>query len=146
MKYLYKYPQSAFPYDDLVQMNQRRNRSELEYELLGTGVFDGDRYFDVFVEYAKKTPEDILIQISVCNRGPEAAPLHLLPTIWFRSTWTWWPGSPKPALPRVVPGTSGARVVRATLSELGNRSGCSITGVRRMRFCCSVIGPRRAAK
>jgi hypothetical protein len=121
MKYLYKYPQSAFPYDDLVRTNQRRNRGEMEYELLDTGVFDGDRYFDLFVEYAKNTPEDFLIQISVCNRGPEAATLHVLPTIWFRNTWTWWPGSPKPALTQIVPGTSGARAVGATHSELGNR-------------------------
>ena len=73
MKYLYKYPQAPFPYDDLVRTNGRRSRSEMEYELLDTGVFDQDRYFDVFVEYAKNTPEDILIQISVCNRGPEPA-------------------------------------------------------------------------
>ena len=71
MKYLYKYPQAAFPYSDLVATNKRRNRGDLEYELLDTGVFNDDRYFDVFVEYAKQTPEDILIQISVCNRGPE---------------------------------------------------------------------------
>src|ERR1700761_8598050 len=88
MKYLYKYPQLAFPYSDLVETNQRRNRGEFEYELLDTGVFDSDRYFDVFVEYAKNAPEDILIQISVCNRGPEAAELHVLPTLWFRNTWT----------------------------------------------------------
>ena len=87
MKYLYKYPQSAFPYSDLVQMNRRRTRADYEYELLDTGVFDSDRYFDVFVEYAKNTPEDILIQVSVCNRGPEAATIHILPTLWFRNTW-----------------------------------------------------------
>ena len=73
MKYLYKYPQAAFPYGDLVETNKRRSRGDMEYELLDTGVFNGDRYFDVFVEYAKQTPEDILIQISVCNRGPEPA-------------------------------------------------------------------------
>ena len=71
MKYLYKYPQAAFPYDDLIETNGQRDRDEMEYELLDTGIFNGDRYFDVFVEYAKNTPEDILIQISVCNRGPE---------------------------------------------------------------------------
>src|SRR6201988_2872120 len=79
MKYLYKYPQSAFPYEDLVRVNRRRGRNEFEYELLDTGVFDSDRYFDVFIEYAKNTPEDILIQISAYNRGPEAATLHILP-------------------------------------------------------------------
>ena len=70
----------------------------MEYELLDTGIFNSDRYFDVFVEYAKQTPEDILIQISVCNRGPEPATLHVLPTLWFRNTWTWWPDTPKPSL------------------------------------------------
>jgi hypothetical protein len=89
MKYLYKYPQSAFPYMDLIETNRQRSRNELEYELLNTGVFDEDRYFDVFVEYAKETPEDLLIRISVHNRGPEAATLHLLPTLWFRNTWSW---------------------------------------------------------
>ncbi len=88
MKYLYKYPQAAFPYDDLVETNRRRSRHEFEYELLDTGVFDQDRYFDVFVEYAKASPEDILIQITVHNRGPEAATLHVLPTLWFRNTWS----------------------------------------------------------
>src|SRR5579862_7869835 len=110
MKYLYKYPQTAFPYDDLVKTNRLRNRSEMEYELLDTGVFDGDRYFDVFVEYAKKTPEDILIQISVCNRGPEAATLHVLPTLWFRNTWSWASGGVKPTL-KIAPSVIGARVV-----------------------------------
>ena len=98
MKYLYKYPQGAFPYDDLVATSKRRSRVEMEYELLDTGIFEGDRYFDVFVEYAKQTAEDILIQISVFNRGPEPATLHVLPTLWFRNTWTWWPGTPKPFL------------------------------------------------
>lgn len=81
MKYLYKYPQSAYPYSDLVETNRRRSRYELEYELIDTGVFDEDSYFDVFVEYAKESPEDILIKISACNRGSESATLHLLPTL-----------------------------------------------------------------
>ena len=89
MKYLYKYPQAAFPYADLVVTNARRTRYDLEYELLDTGVFDGNRYFDVFVEYAKAAPEDILIRISVWNRGPEVATIHVLPTLWFRNTWSW---------------------------------------------------------
>jgi Mannosylglycerate hydrolase MGH1-like glycoside hydrolase domain len=120
MKYLYKYPQASFPYDDLVRTNKLRNRCEMEYELLDTGVFDGDRYFDVFVEYAKNKPEDVLIQISVCNRGPEAATLHVLPTLWFRNTWNWSPGTPKPLLKE---GTSviGSRVIAATHDELGDR-------------------------
>jgi hypothetical protein len=80
MKYLYKYPQAAYPYTDLVETNRRRSRDEMEYELLDTGVFRDDRYFDVFVEYAKGGPEDILVQITAANRGPAAAELHLLPT------------------------------------------------------------------
>jgi hypothetical protein len=87
MKYLYKYPQREFPYLDLVETNKRRSREEFEYELIDTGIFNEDRYFDVFVEYAKETPEDLLIRITVHNRGPESARLHVLPTLWFRNTW-----------------------------------------------------------
>ena len=90
MKYLYKYPQGAFPYNDLVDTNRRRSRNEMEYELLDTGIFNEDRYFDVFVEYAKAGPEDILIRITAINRGPESADLHLLPTLWFRNDWSQW--------------------------------------------------------
>jgi hypothetical protein len=90
MKYLYKYPQAAFPYGDLVETNGRRSREEFEYELLDTGVFKEDRYFDVFVEYAKAGPDDILVKITAANRGPEAAMLHLLPTLWFRNDWAEW--------------------------------------------------------
>src|SRR5690349_1367505 len=88
MKCLYKYPQAAFPYGDIVRTNRQRTRTDFEYELIDTGVFDSDRYFDVFVEYAKAAPEDILIRITVHNRGPEAATVHLLPTLWFRDTWS----------------------------------------------------------
>ncbi|MFP5213300.1 MAG: MGH1-like glycoside hydrolase domain-containing protein, partial [Acidobacteriota bacterium] len=98
MKFLYKYPQEAFPYADLVETNRGRSRQEMEYELLDTGIFDGDRYFDVFVEYAKAAPDDVLIRITVCNRGPEAAPIHILPTLWFRNTWSWGEGGSKPVL------------------------------------------------
>ena len=98
MKYLYKYPQREYPYGDLLETNRARTRDEFEYELLDTGVFDEDRYFDVFVEYAKAGPEDILVRISVHNRGPEAAEVHLLPTLWFRNTWSSGDGSPKPVL------------------------------------------------
>lgn len=101
MKALYKYPYQAFPYDQLVEENRRRNRHEPEFELLDTGVFDGDRYFDVFVEYAKQTADDILIQITVINRGPEAKTLHLLPTLWFRNTWSWNGEQCEPALKRI---------------------------------------------
>jgi hypothetical protein len=98
MKFLYKYPQSTFPYADLVETNRRKTRTDLEYELLDTGVFEGERYFDIFVEYAKEGPEDILMRISMCNRGPEAATVHLLPTLWFRNTWSWPDGGTKPML------------------------------------------------
>jgi mannosylglycerate hydrolase MGH1-like protein/glycosyl hydrolase family 63 len=98
MKYLYKYPQSAFPYDQLVAENGRRNKRQPEYELLDTGVFNENRYFDVFVEYAKADVEDILIKITVANRGPEAANLRLLPTIWFRNIWSWKAGEPRPEM------------------------------------------------
>ncbi len=98
MKYLYKYPQREFPYRDLLETNRRRTREELEYELLDTGIFDDDRYFDVFVEYAKAGPEDILVRVSIHNRGPEAARLQVLPTLWFRNTWSWGDEGPKPSL------------------------------------------------
>jgi hypothetical protein len=101
MKYLYKYPQGEFPYANLVQTSRNRNRNEFEYELLDTGAFDQDRYFDVFVEYAKESPEQILIQISSHNRGPEAATLHILPTLWFRNTWSWTGRAVRPSLQRV---------------------------------------------
>src|SRR5579871_1527924 len=89
LQYLYKYPQAEFPYDHLVDENGRRSRLQPEYELLDTGVFNESRYFDIFVEYAKATSEDILIKITAWNRGPVAAPLHLLPTLWFRNRWDW---------------------------------------------------------
>jgi len=98
MKYLYKYPQREYPYRDLVETNRRRSREEFEYELLYTGIFNDDRYFDVFVEYAKADPEDVLVKISVHNRGPEAAQIHVLPTLWFRNTWSGGDGEPKPGM------------------------------------------------
>ena len=101
MKYLYKYPQAPYPYRDLVETNRRRSRDQMEYELLDTGVFDDDRYFDVFVEYAKADVDDVLIRISIHNRGPEAATLHVLPTLWFRNTWSWGRNDPKPVLSHV---------------------------------------------
>ena len=92
MKFLYKYPQAPFPYTQLSETSRNRSREEWEYELLDTGVFAENRYFDVFVEYAKAAPEDILIRITAFNRGPEVAPLHILPTFWFRNTWSWGGG------------------------------------------------------
>ena len=114
MKYLYKYPQREYPYRDLIETNRRRSREEFEYELLDTGVFDDDRYFDVFVEYAKEGPEDILVRITVHNRGPEAARLRVLPTLWFRNTWSWGEDQPKPSLREAGPGA-----IQATHHELG---------------------------
>ncbi|MFO0733009.1 MAG: glucosidase [Nitrospiraceae bacterium] len=108
MKWLYKYPQAAFPYDRLVAENRRRGRAEPEFELIDTGIFDGDRYFDVFVEYAKATPEDLLIRIQVENRGPEAAPITLLPTLWFRNTWSWGLDVRRPRMRKGEPTSDGS--------------------------------------
>jgi hypothetical protein len=120
MKFLYKYPQSAYPYTSLVETNRRRSRNEFEYELLDTGVFNENRYFDVFVEYAKDNAEDILIRITVCNRGGEEAELHLLPTLWFRNDWAEWIARPseKPLIKR-IDGPAGVSTVAATHAELG---------------------------
>ncbi len=120
MKWLYKYPQGPYPYADLVETSRRRSRQEMEYELLDTGVFNDDRYFDVFVEYAKESPEDTLIRISVFNRGPETAAIHLLPTLWFRNTWTWWPEGAKPRLWKEN-GPKGGSTVGASYLQGGER-------------------------
>ena len=117
MKCLYKYPQREFPYLDLVETNKRRSREEFEYELIDTGIFDDDRYFDVFVEYAKADPEDILIKVTVHNRGPETAELHVLPTLWFRNTWSLGIDDIKPALRETAAGT-----ILASHDELGERT------------------------
>jgi hypothetical protein len=113
-RWLYKYPQAAYPYADLVETNARRTRTDMEYELLDTGVFDDDHYFDVEVEYAKAGVDDIVCSITVHNRGPEDAPIHLLPTLWFRNTWSWTPHEPKPEV-RVA----GHRSVVADHRQLG---------------------------
>ena len=123
MKCLYKYPQAAFPYADLVDANRGRNRNEMEYELLDTGVFNEDRYFNVFVEYAKAGPEDILVRITAANRGPDAAELHLLPTLWFRNDWSAWiaesnRAAGKPNLKQIKT-PAGASAVEITHSVLG---------------------------
>jgi hypothetical protein len=118
MKALYKYPQAEFPYADLVAENRRRGIGAPEYELADTGAFDGNRYFDVFAEYAKASPDDVLVRITIENRGPEAAPIHVLPTLWFRNTWAWgregegyWP---QPSIELETP-----RTVRAHHATLG---------------------------
>jgi hypothetical protein len=124
MKYLYKYPHAAYPYADLVETNKRRTRDEMEYELLDTGVFNDDRYFDVFVEYAKAGAEDILVKITAWNRGPEAAELHLLPTLWFRNDWAKWitesnraAGRPDISQIKAAAGSSAAKATHSLLGE-----------------------------
>ena len=117
LRFLYKYPQAAFPYADLVTTNQGRTRTDFEYELLDTGVFDDDRYFDVQVEYAKAAPDDIAIRISVTNRGPDPASLQLLPTLWFRNTWSWGDDTPRPSLERDT--VDGVDSTVATHPDLG---------------------------
>src|SRR5216684_4112272 len=116
MKYLYKYPQAEFPYGRLVEENRRRGRGAPEFELVDTGIFDGDRYFELVVEYVKAGIDDILVRLSVTNRGPEAAECHLLPTLWFRNTWSWETGSPRPRL-----AAQGATVIEAEHESLGLR-------------------------
>ena len=120
MKYLYKYPQAAFPYAQLVAENRNRSKAQPEYELLDTGVFDQDRYFDVFVEYAKGDVEDILVRITVANRGPETARLRLLPTIWFRNTWSWAAGSPRPQM-RSGANSKSVSTIALDCAEYGQR-------------------------
>jgi hypothetical protein len=120
LKMLYKYPQAAFPYADLIAVNAARGRSDPEYELLDTGIFHDNRYFDVVIEYAKAAPEDLLMQVTVHNRGPENAEVHVLPTVWFRHTWSWAGGTEKPSL-CVVHGLPDVSAVRADHDRLGTR-------------------------
>jgi hypothetical protein len=120
MRWLYKYPQKEFPYHELVEENRRRNKRNPEYELVDTGIFAEDRYFDVFVDYAKATTDDILIRISVVNRGPEAAVLQVLPTLWFRNTWSWDHRSQRPRLWEGTPIT-GCSVIEVDHLTLGRR-------------------------
>ena len=118
MKALYKYPHQAFPYTQLVAENQRRNRQEPEFELLDTGIFDENRYFDVFVEYAKHSADDILISIHVVNRGSEAKTLELLPTIWFRNTWSWNSTESKPIL-QAIQSNNSHKIIESIHPNLG---------------------------
>ncbi|HEU0236322.1 MAG TPA: hypothetical protein VFR14_07780 [Candidatus Limnocylindrales bacterium] len=118
LKALYRYPQRAFPYDQLVDENRRRGKGDPEFELRDSGVFDEDRYFDVLVEYAKADAEDIVVRLSVTNHGPEAAPLHLLPTLWFRNTWSWGRNPDRPAI-TAAGSVAGGRTVIAEHPRLG---------------------------
>ena len=120
LKMLYKYPQAEYPYNDLVATNRSRGKQDPEYELLDTGVFEGDRYFDVEVEYAKATPDDILMHVTVHNRGPDDAEVHLLPTLWFRHTWSWAGGTDQPSLRRLSD-SAEFTAMQAEHSELGSR-------------------------
>ncbi len=127
MKFLYKYPQREFPYAKLLEENRRRGRRDLEFELINTGIFDEDRYFDVFIEYAKAGPDDILVRVEAVNRGPDPAPLHLLPTVWFRNTWSWGLDERKPKLRRDAIGGSrgdqaGSSLLRRALAVLRGRT------------------------
>ncbi len=142
MKYLYKYPQAPFPYDELIEKNRARTRNDLEYELLETGVFDEDRYFDVFVEYAKAAPDDLLIRITAINRGPERAELHVLPSLWFRNTW-WLDGD------EVVPslsaaGTEVARSIAVSHPVLGD-SILALEGLPELLFTNNETNTERIA-
>jgi hypothetical protein len=123
MKALYKYPQTAFPYQELISENLRRSRAEPEYELIDTGAFDESRYFDVLVEYAKATPEDLLIRVTVANRGPEPATLHLLPSIWFRNTWS-WNGGARPELQKAANALGNISAIELAEEIYGRRWLC----------------------
>src|SRR5438094_31141 len=120
MKFLYKYPQAEFPYARLVEENRKRGRDGFELELIDTGIFNDNRYFDVFVEYAKASAEDICVRITAHNRGPEPAELHLLPTLWFRNTWSWNGDSTGPKLARAESGR-GAEVIEVEHAQYGRR-------------------------
>ncbi len=137
LKMLYKYPQREFPYSQLVEENRRRGKDQPEFELLDTGIFDDDRYFDVFVEYAKAGPEDILMLVTVHNRGPEEATIHLLPQLWFRNTWSWKPGAKKPIL-----SMSRKNTVTAKHPDLADYQ-LSCEATPDFLFCENETNPRR---
>ena len=120
MKYLYKYPHNAYPYDQLIRVGKSRGRNDWEYELMDTGIFNESRYFDVFVEYAKASAEDILIKITVFNRGQQEEALQLLPTLWFKNDWSWSTGAEKPVL-RQIGENNGTSVIEAVHKDLGPR-------------------------
>src|SRR5207253_912400 len=138
-KILYKYPQREFPYAQLVEENGRRkgDSGQPEFELLDTGIFDDDRYFDVFVEYAKAGPEDILMRVTVHNRGPEEATIHLLPQLWFRNTWSWKPDAKKPEL-----SLGKSSTISAKHAELGDYT-LSCEGKPELLFCNNETNARR---
>ena len=120
MKYLYKYPQAAFPYENLVEENKNRDKSQAEYELFDTGIFDDDKYFDVFVEYAKGDFDDICIKITAHNRGNETAPLHILPSVWFRNRWSWYEEFDKPSLEEAEIETENLSLINLSEEKRGD--------------------------
>jgi hypothetical protein len=142
MRALYKYPQQAFPYERLREENARRGRDQPEYELLDTGIFDEDRYFDVLVEYAKASPNDILIRVTVDNRGPEAAPLDVLPTLWLRNSWSWELAARKPRLARRE-GPAGSVAVGVEHPELSPDFRLYVEGMPRLLFTDNETNTRR---
>lgn len=133
MKYLYKYPHAAYPYVQLIEENRRRGRDKPEYELIDTGVFDENRYFDVFVEYAKAGSEDLLIQLTIHNHGPDPAALHVLPTLWFRNQWSWQGQGERPRLAETA-GVTAIKVVKAVHEKLGERFLYCDSGASRLLF------------
>jgi hypothetical protein len=141
MRALYKYPQQEYPYAQLVEESARRGRGHPEFELLDTGVFDADRYFDVFVEYAKAGVNDVLVRVTVENRGAEAAPLHVIPTLWFRNTWSWDKDAPKPRLRRDR--DAGGTIVRVQHPELSPEFRLYVDGAPRLLFTDNDTAVRR---
>lgn len=137
LKMLYKYPQRGFPYEHLKEENAARSKTEMEYELIDTGLFDDDRYFDVFVEYAKASPDDILMKVTVHNRGPDAARLHIVPQVWFRNTWSWTEGAPRPIL-----SVNDAGDIDVHHLELG-RFNVEVDGDPALLFCDNDTNVRR---
>ncbi|MEI9962973.1 MAG: hypothetical protein WDM76_18205 [Limisphaerales bacterium] len=137
LKMLYKYSQREFPYAQLLEENRRRGQDQPEFELLDTGIFDDDRYFDVFVEYAKAAPEDLLMRVTVHNRGPDEATIHLLPQLWFRNTWSWKADAVRPDIAR-----TNREVLTAKHAELGNYSFYS-DGEPEIIFCENDTNVRR---
>ncbi len=134
MKYLYKYPQKKFPYEKIYKQNSQRDKSQPEYELLDTGVFDDDGYFDVVVEYAKADADDICIKITAHNRGRHAAPLHILPTVWFRNRWSWFETADKPTMKEIETATENLRVVHLTEEKRGDYT-LTCAGAKQLLFC-----------
>src|SRR5213593_3099722 len=142
MKRHYKYPQGEFPYAWLVEENKRRGRRNAEFELVDIGVFEQDRYFELVVEYAKAAPDDLLIRITVTNRGPDPAPLHLLPTLWFRNTWAWEPEAPRPRL-RPCASVRGSACVQVEHPDLGGPYRLSAEGNPELLFTENDTNRRR---